>query len=75
MRLLVVEDDVRLADQLRRGFRAESYAVDCVGTAEDARWLATENDYDAVVLDIGLPEAMGTPCAPTSGRPAAGRRS
>ena len=59
MRLLVVEDDTRLADQLRRGFKAESYAVDCVGTAEDARWLATENDYDAVVLDIGLPDGDG----------------
>jgi two-component system OmpR family response regulator len=59
MRLLVVEDDARLADQLRRGFKAESYAVDCAGTAEDARWLATENDYDAVVLDIGLPDGDG----------------
>jgi two-component system, OmpR family, response regulator len=59
MRLLVVEDDMRLADQLRRGFKAESYAVDCTATAEEARWLATENDYDAVVLDIGLPDGDG----------------
>ena len=64
MRLLVIEDDTRLADQLRRGFRAEGYAVDCTATAEDARWLATENDYDAVILDIGLPDGDGfTLCA------------
>jgi len=59
VRLLVIEDDARLADQLRRGFKAEGYATDCTGTAEDARWLATENDYDAVVLDIGLPDGDG----------------
>ena len=64
MRLLVIEDDTRLADQLRRGFRAEGYAVDCTATAEDARWLATENDYDAVILDIGMPDGDGfTLCA------------
>ena len=59
MRLLVVEDDERLADQLRRGFKADGYAVDCSRTAEEARWLATENDYDAVILDIGLPDGDG----------------
>lgn len=59
MRLLVVEDDARLADQLRRGLRADGYAVDASGTAEEARWLATENEYDAVVLDIGLPDGDG----------------
>jgi DNA-binding response OmpR family regulator len=64
MRILIVEDDARLADQLRRGFKAEGYAVDQTGTAEEARWLATENDYDAVVLDIGLPDGDGfTVCA------------
>jgi two-component system OmpR family response regulator len=59
VRLLVIEDDARLADQLRRGFKAEGYAADCTATAEDARWLATENDYDAVILDIGLPDGDG----------------
>jgi len=68
MRLLVVEDDARLADQLRRGLRADGYAVDCSGTAEEARWLATENDYDAIVLDIGLPDGDGfTLCADLRG--------
>jgi two-component system OmpR family response regulator len=59
MRLLVVEDDARLADQLRRGLKAEGYAVDVAGNAEDARWFATENAYDAIVLDIGLPDGDG----------------
>jgi two-component system, OmpR family, response regulator len=59
MRLLVVEDDTRLADQLRRGLRADGYAVDCTGTAQEAHWVATENDYDAVILDIGLPDGDG----------------
>ena len=59
MRLLVVEDDTRLADQLRRGLKADGYAVDTTGTAQEARWFATENDYDAVILDIGLPDGDG----------------
>ena len=59
MRLLVVEDDDRLVDQLRRGFRAEGYAVDSCATAVDASWFATENEYDAVILDLGLPDGDG----------------
>jgi two-component system OmpR family response regulator len=59
MRLLVVEDDTRLADQLRRGLKADGYAVDVCGTATDARWFATENEYDAVILDVGLPDGDG----------------
>jgi len=59
MRLLVVEDDARLADQLRRGLRADGYAVDVCASATDARWFASENEYDAVILDIGLPDGDG----------------
>jgi DNA-binding response OmpR family regulator len=59
MRLLVVEDDDRLSDLLQRGLKAQGYAVDGAATAEDARWLATENDYDGLVLDVGLPDADG----------------
>jgi two-component system, OmpR family, response regulator len=59
MRLLVVEDDARLADQLRRGFRAEGYGVDVAGSVEDGRWLAVENPYDAVILDVALPDGDG----------------
>jgi two-component system OmpR family response regulator len=59
MRLLVVEDDDRLSDLLQRGLKAQGYAVDGAATAEDARWLATENDYDGLVLDVGLPDGDG----------------
>jgi len=59
MRLLVVEDDARLADQLRRGLKADGYAIDVCASATDARWFASENDYDAVILDIGLPDGDG----------------
>ena len=59
MRLLVVEDDDRLSDLLQRGLKAQGYAVAGAATAEDARWLATENDYDGLVLDVGLPDGDG----------------
>ncbi len=59
MRLLIVEDDARLAGLLRRGFEAEGYGVDLVGTAEDARFMAVENDYDGIVLDLMLPDGDG----------------
>jgi two-component system OmpR family response regulator len=59
LRLLVVEDDERLSGLLRRGLRAEGYAVDCVASVEDALWMATENAYDGAVVDIGLPDGDG----------------
>ncbi len=59
MHLLVVEDDARLAAQLSRGLRADGYAVDACASAEDARWMGVENAYDAIVLDIGLPDSDG----------------
>ncbi|HEV8565007.1 MAG TPA: response regulator transcription factor [Actinomycetota bacterium] len=59
MRVLVVEDHDRMADVIRRGFREEGYAVDVASTGEDGAWLATENDYDAIVLDVMLPGIDG----------------
>jgi two-component system OmpR family response regulator len=59
VRLLLVEDDPRMASLLARGLRAESYAVDVAASAEDARWLARENPYDLVVLDVMLPDGDG----------------
>jgi len=59
MRLLVVEDDDRLSDLLRRGLKAQGYAVDQAATVEDARWMAIENEYDGLVLDVGLPDGDG----------------
>jgi DNA-binding response OmpR family regulator len=59
VRILVVEDDKRLATVLRRGLDAEGFAVDNALDGEQALWLATENPYDAIVLDIMLPKLNG----------------
>ena len=59
MRVLVVEDEVKMAGLLKRGLEEEGYAVDMSGTGHDALWLASENPYDAVVLDIMLPDLDG----------------
>jgi len=59
VRVLVVEDDAGMASVLARGLDEGGYAVDVAGTGTDALWLAVENDYDALVLDIGLPDVDG----------------
>jgi two-component system OmpR family response regulator len=59
MRILVVEDETKLAALLRRGLQEENYAVDVAGTAEDAVWMGTETAYDAVILDVMLPDGNG----------------
>jgi DNA-binding response OmpR family regulator len=59
MRVLVVEDDKRLASSVKRGLEAEGYAVDVALDGTDGKWLATEQDYDAIVLDIMLPGLNG----------------
>jgi len=60
MRILVVDDDARLVRAVRRGLEAEGYAVDVAPDTAQAEWLATENDYDAIVLDVMLPGGSGT---------------
>ena len=59
MRVLVVEDEVKMAALLQRGLREEGYAVDVASDGREALWLATENDYDAIVLDVMLPDVDG----------------
>ncbi|MEY2849724.1 MAG: hypothetical protein RI885_2391 [Actinomycetota bacterium] len=59
MRVLVVEDEVRLAEGLRRGLEAEGFAVDVAATGTDGLWLARENDYSVILLDIMLPGMSG----------------
>ena len=59
MRVLVVEDDKQLAAALRRGLEEEGYAVDVALDGEEGEWLARENSYDALVLDIMLPRLRG----------------
>jgi two-component system OmpR family response regulator len=59
MRLLVVEDEPKLAALLGRGLREEGHAVDVAGRGEDALWMARAVAYDAVVLDVMLPGLDG----------------
>ncbi len=59
LRLLLVEDDTRLAGLLLRGLHGEGYAVDAADTAQEARWLATENPYDVLIFDVMLPDGDG----------------
>jgi DNA-binding response OmpR family regulator len=57
--VLVVEDEVRQAAALKRGLEAEGFAVDVASTGTDGLWLATEQHYDAIVLDVMLPGLNG----------------
>lgn len=59
MRILVVEDEPRLRNNLIKALREEGYAVDASGDGEDALFKAETYDYDAVVLDVMLPEVDG----------------
>lgn len=59
MRLLVVEDDPRLANLIARGLREQGYAVDVTGNGKDAIVQAAVNSYDAIVLDVMLPGIDG----------------
>ena len=59
MRVLIVEDEAKLAGLLRRGLAREGMAVDVVSNGEDALWRAEATDYDAVVLDLMLPGIDG----------------
>jgi two-component system, OmpR family, response regulator len=59
MRVLVVEDEVRLAKALESGLEAEGFAVDVAHDGEDGLWFARENSYDVILLDIMLPRLNG----------------
>ena len=59
MRVLVVEDEPKMASLIRRGLEEEGMAVDATGRGEDAVWMAGSTEYDAVVLDLMLPGLDG----------------
>jgi two-component system OmpR family response regulator len=59
MRVLIVEDKVKMAGLLRRGLRGEGMAADVAARGEDALWMAGATRYDAVVLDVMLPGIDG----------------
>src|SRR5439155_17245921 len=59
MRVLIVEDELKMASLVRRGLVEEGHAADVAATGEDAVWLAQAHPYDAIVLDVMLPGLSG----------------
>jgi two-component system OmpR family response regulator len=59
MRVLVVEDEPKIAALLRRGLAEEGHPTDIATSGEDALWMSQAHEYDAIVLDVMLPEIDG----------------
>ncbi|MCP4216051.1 MAG: response regulator transcription factor [bacterium] len=59
MRILLVEDDKRIANFVQKGLKEEQYAVDTVHNGEDGRFWAEVNEYDLIILDLMLPKKNG----------------
>jgi DNA-binding response OmpR family regulator len=59
VKLLLVEDDAKLAAALQRGLAAEGYTVEVAGDGDDGLWRASEGDFGVVVLDVMLPRRNG----------------
>ena len=59
MKLLLAEDDVKLADYLVRNLKSSGYVVEWANNGVDAEYLALEEDFDGVILDLGLPQKPG----------------
>ena len=63
LRILVIEDDPRMVELLRTGLWERGHSIVTATTAEEGQQLADENSFDAIVLDIGLPDRSGTTIA------------
>jgi two-component system OmpR family response regulator len=59
MKVLIVEDELRMASLIRRGLVTEGLVADVAPTGEDALWMAQAHEYDAIVLDVMLPGING----------------
>ena len=59
MRILIVEDEKKISDFIRRGLKEEGYAVDTACDGEEGLFLANTNDYDLILLDLMLPKIDG----------------
>ena len=59
MRILLIEDDRELADQIRKDLQRSGYAVDTVHDGEEGHFLGSTEPFDAVILDLGLPKIDG----------------
>jgi hypothetical protein len=58
-RILLVEDDLRIVDFVRRGLKAEGYAVEVARNGQEAMSLGTKGRFQAIILDLGLPDIHG----------------
>ena len=59
MRILVIEDEVKIAQFIKRGLKEEGYAVDVANDGEEGHFLLSSNEYDAIILDLMLPKIDG----------------
>ena len=59
MRILVIEDEVKIAQLVKRGLKEEGYAVDVAGDGEEGHFLLSSNEYDVIILDLMLPKIDG----------------
>jgi two-component system, OmpR family, copper resistance phosphate regulon response regulator CusR len=59
MRILIVEDEPKMASYLRKGLTEASYTVDLADNGKDGLFLALHEDFDLIVLDVMLPELNG----------------
>ena len=59
MKVLLVDDEARLVDAVRRGLAAEGFSVEVAGDGDEGLWMAREGSYDVIVLDIMLPKING----------------
>ena len=59
MRVLIVEDEIELASYVKRGLERHGYVVEVAGDGENGLWMASNQQFDAIVLDIMLPKLNG----------------
>jgi len=59
MRILVVEDEVKIAQFIKRGLKEEGYAVDVANDGEEGHFMLSSNEYDVIILDLMLPKIDG----------------
>jgi two-component system, OmpR family, response regulator len=59
MRVLIVEDEPTLGNQLKNTLEHNGYAVDLATDGEDGHYMGSTENYDAIILDLGLPEVDG----------------
>lgn len=59
MKLLIVEDDIKICTFIQESLQAELFAVDTASTCETGQYLALTNDYDLIILDLMLPDGSG----------------